>query len=353
MKLRLILAVFMLIAGSSGGFAVGNYSVTKKLVEGHTTYHLLDAKRKMDFGIVPDIGNFAYQFKVNGKDVLISPESFEAYLQKHGFGWGIPFLAPYANRIEQEYYYFQGRKFLLNDSLGNILRDQFKQPIHGLLVFDPRWEVVKTGGSETEGAFITSRMEFYKYPDLMAQFPFAQVYQITYRLKDGKLECTTKVSNVSKSLLPVLFAFHPYFHPDGPREDWVLSNSAKYYWMLTDRLVPTGEKKPTEELTPNPLEFKLGKTFLDNLFSDLERDRNGLGHVWVKGKTQKIAVEYSREYDFAVIYAPLDNALICLEPQTGPTNAFNLSHEGKFNGLIVLEPGKTFKATYRIIPTGF
>jgi len=53
----------------------------------------------MDVGIVPDAGNFAYEFKANGKDVLIPPDSLTAYLDRHGFGSGIPFLAPYANRI--------------------------------------------------------------------------------------------------------------------------------------------------------------------------------------------------------------------------------------------------------------
>ena len=37
----------------------------------------------------------------------------------------------------------------------------------------------------------------------------------------------------------------------------------------------------------------------------------------------------------------------------GPTNAFNLQHEGKFKHLIVLAPGKTFEASFWIVPTGF
>jgi galactose mutarotase-like enzyme len=53
------------------------------------------------------------------------------------------------------------------------------------------------------------------------------------------------------------------------------------------------------------------------------------------------------------VYALLDNTLICIEPQTGPTNASNLEHEGKFKGLVTVDPGKTFQATYWIIPTGF
>jgi aldose 1-epimerase len=360
----LLILPLAILALARGGFVVGqqaapkkagNYSVTKKTVEGHTTYHLRDAARKMEVGVVPDIGNFAYEFKANGKDVLIAPESFRAYLEQRWFGWGIPFLAPYANRIDQEYYYFQGKKYLLNDTLGNILRvPPNNYPLHGLLVFDPRWEVVKSGGSEAGGAFITSRLEFYKYPDLMANFPFAHVYEVTYRLKDGRLECTTQVTNVGNSAMPVHFGYHPYFRPDGPRADWTVSIGAKKHWLTERELIPTGETEPTDKFLPGATQgMKLGNTFVDAGFSDLDRDAKGLGHIWVKGQTEKIEVIYGKAFDYGIVYAPLDNTLICIEPQTGPTNAFNLEHEGKFKGLLTLEPGQTFKASYWIVPTGF
>ena len=85
----------------------------------------------------------------------------------------------------------------------------------------------------------------------------------------------------------------------------------------------------------------------------LERDSRRLGRISIKGQTQKVDVVYGPEYDVAVVYAPLDKDLICIEPQTGPTNCFNLNHEGKYPGLIVLEPGKSFKASFWITPTGF
>ena len=334
---------------------MGNYSVKKSVVEGHTTYHLLDSQRHMDFGVVPDIGNFAYEFKVNGKDVLIPEPSLKTFKESRKFGSGIPFLAPWANRIDHDYFYFQNKKYLLNPDLGNLRRDQFQQAIHGLLVYDTRWEVVKTGASGAEGAFITSRLEFYKYPDLMAQFPFAHTIEMTYRLKDGKLENSTAIKNVGLAAMPVMIAYHPYFHPDGDRDTWTVSNGAKNYWVLNDRLTPTGEKRPADELMPNRKNYTVGEKPLDNLFSDLERGADGLGHVWVKGKTEKIEMLYGKEYDFAVIYAPLPPSppLICIEPQTGPTNAFNLNHEGKFPSLVALEPGMTFTARFWIIPSGF
>jgi aldose 1-epimerase len=362
-RLAFVLAVIALLPWRGGIAApqetamkkTAQYSVTKKVVEDHTTYHLTDSSRKMDFGIVPDIGNFGYEFKVNGKDVFIAPESFKTYLEKRWFGWGNPFLAPFANRIDHDYYYFQGKKYLLNDALGNLMRvPPSNYVLHGILVYEPRWEVAKTGASEAEGAFITSRLEFYKYPDLMAQFPFAHVYEVNYRLKDGKLECTTSVRNVGKSAMPVHFGYHPYFRPDGPREQWTAGVGAKSRIIVDESLVPTGETEPTDKFLPGLTKgVILGKSFLDSGFMQLDRDAKGLGHLWVKGRTQKIEVVYGKEFDYAIVYAPLDNTLICIEPQTGPTNAFNLEHEGKMKGLIVLAPGKTFTASYWIVPTGF
>lgn len=345
----------LLLALPSGGFAVGNHTVKKKAAEVYTTYHLVDTKRNMDLGVVPGIGNLVYEFKVDGKDVLVPVDSFREYLAARSLGRGIPFMAPFANRIDREFYYFQEKKYLLNESLGNFLRDRKSHyPIHGLLAYDPRWEVVATGGSDATGAFITSRMEFYKYPDLMAQFPFAHVWQITYRLKEGKLECTAEVINEGRSPMPVHFGYHPYFRPDGPREGWTLAIPADAHWIVTGALIPTGETEPTEKYVPGATEgLLLGKTFIDGGFSEIHRDAKGLGHFWAKGKTQKIEVVFGKGYDYAIAFAPLDTAMVCIEPQTGPTNAFNLQHEGKFKNLIVLEPGKAFKATYWIVPTGF
>jgi len=200
---------------------------------------------------------------------------------------------------------------------------------------------------------VTSRLEFYKYPDLMEQFPFAHTIDITYRLKDGKLQSTTEIHNLGGEPMPVHIGFHPYFLPDGPRQDWILSLPAKYHWILDKQLIPTGEKEASDRYLPGSKNFRLGDTFIDDNFSDLERDADGLGRIAVKGQTHKIELIYGGEYDYAVVYAPLQQTLVCIEPQTGPTNAFNLNHDGKFPGLKVLGPGKTFTANFWIVPMGF
>lgn len=347
------LAVLALSSVGSGARAEARYSVREVNVQGHATYHLQDHELKMDFGLVPDVGNFAYEFKVNGKDVLLPVESFQKYIQARGFQGGIPFLEPFANRISHDYYFFQGRKYLLNTSIGNFLTDQFHQPIHGLLVYERRWKVVSTHASDAEGASVTSRLDFYKYPDLMAQFPFAHTVEVTYRLKGGKLENTTTIENVGASEMPIAFGYHPYFRPSGLREDWAISLPATKYWLLDKNVIPTGATEPASKVVPDPLHFRLGDRHFDGIFSGLERDADGRAALSVSSQGEKIQVVYGKRYPIAVVYAPRPQDLICFEPYTAPTDAFNLNHEGKLPDLPVLKPGQTFRAHFWIVPTGF
>ena len=334
---------------------MGNFTVTKRKVEGHTTYQLKDHKRRMDFSIVPGIGNWGYSLRANGQEVFYPRPSFEQYIKERGLGYGNPLMAPFANRIDQDYYYFEGRKYLLNGELGNFLRTPPTNfPIHGLLAYDCRWEVEKTSASDSTGAAITSRMDFYKYPDLMAQFPFAHIHEVTYRLKGGKLECATKITNVGKSSMPVHFGYHPYFVPDGPREEWTLHVAAKKHWIVPESLIPTGELEPAETYLPGCTgQLKLGTSYIDAAFTELVRDKDGLARFAVAGATRKVEIAFAPEFTTAVCFAPLKWQYVCVEPQTGPTNAFNLYHEGKIPSLRVLPPGEVFLGSYWFIPSGY
>jgi aldose 1-epimerase len=334
---------------------MAGFSIRKKVVEGHTTYHLIDSRRKMDFGIVPGIGNWGYTFKANTKEVFYPPDTLNRDLIAIGQGGGNPLMAPFANRIDRDYYYFEGKKYLLNGDLGNFRRTAPTNfPIHGLLGYEKRWEVTKTSASDSGGAAITSRMDFYKYPELMAQFPFAHIHEVTFRLKGGKLECATKIHNVGNSNMPIHFGYHPYFVPDGPREEWRLHVAARKHWIVPADLIPTGKLEPAEKCLPGCTEaMTLGSTYIDAAFTELVRDKDGLARFWVTGAKRKIEVAFDREFTTAVCWAPHNSQHVCIEPQTGPTNAFNLQHEGKIPSLRVLKPGKVFQASFWITPTGY
>ena len=68
-------------------------------------------------------------------------------------------------------------------SLGNI---RGEIPIHGFLTTNPCWRLMDVAADESS-AWATSRLEFFRHPTWMSQFPFAHTIDITYRLQNGVL----------------------------------------------------------------------------------------------------------------------------------------------------------------------
>ena len=221
-----------------------NYSAHTAVVEGIEVLQLADAARHTEVSIAPSIGNMAYQLKVNGKNALWLPSESVAELKAKPAMCGIPFLAPWANRLDQDAFFANGKKFRLNPDLGNIRRDGNQKPIHGLLTFSADWKVVAVE-ADAESAHATSRLEFWKYPELMAQFPFAHTIEMTYRLHDGVLQVETRIENHSTELMPVGIGYHPYFQlHDTPRDQWKVHLAAHDHFTSSDVLIPTGERTP-------------------------------------------------------------------------------------------------------------
>ena len=54
-----------------------------------------------------------------------------------------------------------------------------------------QWQVVEVK-ADGKSAWVTSRLEFYRNPAWMKQFPFAHTIEMTYRLQDGVLEVTNE-----------------------------------------------------------------------------------------------------------------------------------------------------------------
>ncbi len=251
-----------------------NYSAQKAVVDGIDVVRLSDTAHRMEVSIVPSLGNLAYEFKVNGKNVLWMPyETLGEMKAKPQFG-GIPFLAPWANRLHEDAFFANGQKYRLNPDLGNIRRDQNQLPIHGLLTVSPDWQVTAVEGG-ADSACVTSRLEFWKHPEMMAQFPFAHTIEMTHCLRDGTLEVRTTIENLSADPMPVGIGFHPYFQLHAaPRDQWKVHLAARDHLALSKMLIPTGERKPVE--FPDPL--PLANTGLDDVFGGLVLDGCGARH---------------------------------------------------------------------------
>jgi aldose 1-epimerase len=326
-----------------------SYSVRKANVDGIEVVQLTDPARRTEVSIAPSIGNMAYEMKVNGKNAFWFPFRSPAELKEKPTLCGNPFLAPWANRIDQDAFWANGRKYLLNADLGNLRRDQKNHPIHGVLNFSAAWKLV-SAEADAKSAWATSRLEFWKHPEMMAQFPFAHTITMTYRLANGVLEVETTLENHSTDAMPVAVGYHPYFRlHDAPRDAWKAHLSAKDQVILNAALIPTGERKPASFSDP----YALAGTQLDDVLTNLIRGADGKSHFWVEGKKERVTVTYGPKYQVAVVYAPSGRDFICFEPMAAITNAFNLAHSGAYKDLQSVPAGGQWKESYWVSVSGF
>jgi aldose 1-epimerase len=343
----------------------------------------------------------AYEFVVHGKNVIsMNIPSTTALRNNPGLN-GVPFLGPFANRLDEMAFYANGKKYSFDPGLGNV---RSPIPQQGFLNGTHDWKLV-TAKADANSATVVSRLDFYRNPDWMKQFPFAQTYTMTIRLKDGTLEVNTRIDNLSTQPLPVSIGYHPYFAlPETDRNHWSLDFGAETHWLETDAHLPTGEKETADTFFGGdhhnvPLSRFADKRF-DEVFSDLDRDAQGRASVVIKGDTTSIKVTagpkirtfllYSEilpppgsaaagvrggaaapraprpapppavAYDGPVVplSAPNDvprntRGFIAIEPMAGITDSMNMAQKGLYNELQYIAPGGSWNESIWISPGGY
>jgi aldose 1-epimerase len=338
--------------------------------------------------IVTSVGNMAYEMKVKGHNILRFPfASVEDYKSRPPSRHGIPLLAPWGNRLDEQAFYANGKRYTFDMSLGNITG---AVPIHGFMSLTDQWQIVELKHDGT-AAWLTSRLDVYKQPAWMKQWPFAHTIEMTYRLAGGVLEVRTKVVNMSAEPMPVALGYHPWLQlTDSPRDEWTITVPARTRWLLSWQKVPTGETEPTDAFFTN---FKgaLKDYNIDDVFTDLVRDAQGRVTATLNGRSQQIEVTQGPNYRAMIVYSPnplgtgrgsqipppnpnppaapgpgqtpaasppppnpLATAnFICIEPMAGITNALNLAHRGVYKELQSIPPGGTWQESFWIRAKGF
>jgi aldose 1-epimerase len=126
---------------------------------------------------------------------------------------------------------------------------------------------------------------------------------------------------------------------------------------------------------PDPARVALGKTALDDVFSDLERDAEGRATVTIGGRQQQFDVIVGPNYRALVLYAPLGGGRgrrggqaargaapqapapppnwVAIEPMAGITNSMNLAEKGLYKELQTIPPGGVWQESFLLRPRGF
>ena len=318
---------------------------------GVTVIRLEDDAHNTEVLIAPTLGNRAYAMNVGGANVLHMPARKIAELNELS---GIPFLAPWANRIPGGGFRANDKWYAFNESLGVLRIHGTKEPgdhiaIHGMLFASNLWQVTEAG-SDSHGAWATSRFEFWRYPPLMANWPFAHEYEMTYRLANGVLATSVSVKNLSAEPMPVSIGFHPYFTlPGVPRSECNARIPARSHVETDEHLCATGEFRPNQLPDPVPL----ATTTLDDGFTDLIRDPQNGAVFRLEGGDRAIEVAFGAKWQVGVVYSPPGKEFICFEPMAAVTNGINLAADGKYPALQMLEPGGTWRESFQVRPLNF
>ena len=292
-----VVAFLLIVSGIAAPAWAQPY--TAKQTEG--IVRLEDAKSQTSVSIIPTAADTVVEMLVKGQNILHFPyASLDDFRARPGWRGGIPLLGPWANRLDEQAFYANGKRYAFDMQLGNVSGNV---PLHGFISATDKWQVVEVKADRT-GAWLTARLDFYKEPAWMKQFPFAHTIEMTHRLSEGALEVRVTLKNMSSEPMPVSIGFHSWYRlTDSPREEWTVTMPAKSRLLLTDQKVPAGPTEPMSEFFVNG-QGALKDYDLDDLFSDITRDANGRATVTLKGRTQRLDIVTGPKYPALVLFSP-------------------------------------------------
>jgi aldose 1-epimerase len=277
---------------------------------------------------LPAHGMLGASLRHRGAELLRRVEDLDGAAAK-GSTAGIPMLHPWANRLGGRSYRAAGTEVVLDPSSPLLHLDDRGLPMHGVPWARLAWK--PTAADRTR---LVARLDWSRR-ELLAIFPFPHRVELAVTLDPAGLTMETTLRAGPDGPVPVSFGFHPYLGLSGiPRADWRLTLPAMRRMALDERNIPTGE-----ESSFGGFNATLGEVGFDDAFA-LPEERVSMS---LAGAGRQISVELLGGYRYTQVFAPPDKDYIALEPMTARTNALGSGRE-----LRLVEPGDTFRATFRI-----
>ena len=282
----------------------------------------------LESDFLPARGMLGISLRHRGAELLRRVDDL-ACAAARGSSAGISLLHPWANRLASARYRAAGRDVSLDPRSPLLHLDEHGLPMHGVPWSKLAWEVV-----ETRRERLVTRLDWDR-AELLAVFPFPHRLEIAATLGPGGLTMETTLAAGAAGPVPVSFGYHPYFGIPGlARAEWRLAGPAMRRIVLDGRGIPIGKEEPFAAF-----DALLGGRDLDDGFA-LPGER---GSFTLAGAGRCISVDFLEGFRCAQLYAPLGRDFVALEPMTAPANALVSGR-----GLQLVEPGGTFRATFRI-----
>ena len=248
-------------------------------------------------------------------------------------------LIPWPNRIEDGRYDFDAENYQLA-----LDEPDQRNAIHGLV----RW------GAWSAAARAPGRVVMSHTLHPQPGYPFSLALSIEYTLSEEGLGVQTTATNVGADACPYGAGAHPYLTLGTPTVDSLLLRAPGRTVVRSDgRGLPLGE----EPVEGTECDFRqpraLGSTQLDQAFTDLDRDDDGIARVELTDPAggARLTLWVDEAYPYLQLFTgdPLPDVArrsIAVEPMTCPPNAFRTGRS-----VIRLEPGQSFTSRWGLALT--
>ncbi|MGP6293879.1 aldose epimerase family protein [Caldiplasma sukawensis] len=248
----------------------------------------------------------AYIKSLNISDKEIIKESSDGH-QTHG---GIAFLCPYANRIENGTYTFEGKTY-------HFEKNSEGHSIHGFAK-DSDFEIKEKSENSV-------KMEMNLFRD---SYPFNVSVEMEISVSDGILTEIAHFRNNGKLDSPLSPGFHPYFLTG---EKWAVIFEKKPLRSVKERkYFPSGNYIESKRI------IRSGGNFDDTFKYS--------GKLNIEGNNFNVEMEpFSSSYIQIYNGEYCENRSVAVEPMAGEVNSFN-----NRMGLKILKPDETWSFGYTL-----
>jgi len=245
------------------------------------------------------LGGRLASLQIDGLELLVREGDPEAAGVLH---WGWYAMAPWAARIRDGEFEFEGRRHRL----------PLRMPPHAIhgTVLDRPWTVEARDSTSCALSI-----------ELGSDWPWPGRARQSFSVSQDELVCQLEI-HATATHFPASLGWHPWFLRRLARGDPAeLAFEAASIYIRDASDIPTGEKR-----TPGPGPY-------DDCFT-------GIAHDPVLRWPGALELTLSSNLDHWVVYDALPHA-ICVEPESGPPNSLNLAPR-------LVEPGRPLAGEFRL-----
>jgi aldose 1-epimerase len=236
-------------------------------------------------------------------------------------------LAPFANRVNEAKYHFN--QYYALDKVW----PQSSFAIHGYM-YNKIFEVASSVITDSTA----SQTFVCHYNGSDKGYPFQFKLEVTYTLHlNGKLTCSTIITNLYSSKIPFILGWHPLFFNVPSINKLKLNFNSAYVIELDDISIPIGSKPFNQYQTPKYITENIDHCFklTQNVVTIID-DENSF-------KLNIIMDEGIQNFEYIQIYTPPQRQSIAIEPMSSWPDAFNNK-----NSLLQIEPNQNVSLSYSI-----